>query len=118
VSTEWSDKYKGRFDTGWDALREEIFTRQKQLGIIPADAELTARPDAIQAWDEVPAELKPVLARQVEVYAGFMEHTDHQIGRVIDAFSELGSSMTRWSSSSPATTGRPPRPVRTACSTG
>ena len=90
VSREWSDKYKGRFDAGWDALREEIFARQKQLGVIPEDAELTARPDEISAWGDVPDELKPVLARQMEIFAGYMEHTDYQIGRVVDALEGLG----------------------------
>ena len=90
VSREWSDRYKGRFDAGWDALREEILARQKKLGVIPEEAELTARPDAISAWEDVPDELKPVLARQMEIYAGFMEHTDYQIGRVIDSLADLG----------------------------
>jgi len=89
VPTEWSDKYKGAFDDGWDALRERTFARQKELGVIPADAELTARPEEIPAWDDMPDELKPVLARQMEVYAGFMEHTDHHVGRVIDALADL-----------------------------
>jgi arylsulfatase A-like enzyme len=90
VPVEWSDKYKGRFDAGWDALREETFRRQKELGVIPPEAELTERPDEIPAWDEMPDDLKPVLARQMEVYAGFMEHTDHHVGRLIDALEELG----------------------------
>ncbi len=89
VAPEWSDKYKGRFDGGWDALRAEVFARQKELGVVPADAELTPRPGDIQAWDEVPEILKPVLARQMEVYAGFLEHTDHAVGRVIDLLEEL-----------------------------
>ena len=89
VPTEWSDRYKGAFDQGWDRLREETFTRQKELGVIPADAELTARPAEIPAWDDMPDELKPVLARQMEVYAGFLEHTDHHVGRLIDALAEL-----------------------------
>jgi arylsulfatase A-like enzyme len=89
VHREWSDKYKGRFDAGWDALRAEIFARQKQLGVVPDEAELTARPEAISAWEDVPDELKPVLARQMEIYAGYMEHTDYQIGRVIDALKDL-----------------------------
>jgi arylsulfatase A-like enzyme len=89
VPPEWSDKYKGRFDAGWDALREETFARQKELGVIPADAELTARPDEIPAWDDMPEDMKPVLARQMEVYAGFMEHTDHHVGRLIDALADL-----------------------------
>ncbi len=90
VEREWWEKYRGKFDRGYDALREEIFARQKQLGVIPPDAELTARPAEIPAWDEIDPALKPVLIRQMEVYAGFMEHTDHHIGRVIDAVEELG----------------------------
>ena len=89
VPKEWADKYKGQFDDGWDAQRERIFARQKELGAIPADAELTARHDEIPAWDDMPDELKPVLAREMEVYAGFLEHTDHHVGRVIDALEEL-----------------------------
>ena len=89
VPDEWSAKYKGQFDDGWDALREETLARQKELGVVPADAELTARPDEIPAWDDMPDDLKPVLARQMEVYAGFMEHTDHHVGRLIDALAEL-----------------------------
>ena len=89
VPTEWSDKYKGQFDDGWDAQRERTFARQKELGVIPADAELTARPAEIPAWDDIPDDLKPVLARQMEVYAGFLEHTDHHVGRLIDALAEL-----------------------------
>jgi arylsulfatase A-like enzyme len=89
VPIEWSDKYKGQFDSGWDALREQTFARQQELRVIPADAELTARPDEIPAWDDMPDDLKPVLARQMEVYAGFMEHTDHHVGRLIDALAEL-----------------------------
>jgi arylsulfatase len=90
VPTEWSAQHTGRFDRGWDALREETFARQKGLGVIPADAELTARPAEIPAWDAIPDDLKPVLARQMEVYAGFLAHTDHHIGRLIDALSDLG----------------------------
>src|SRR6187549_3823827 len=90
VPTEWSDKYKGRFDQGWDALREEILERQKELGVVPADTQLTARHEEIPAWDDMPEELKPVLARQMEVYAGFLEHTDYHVGRLIDAIEDLG----------------------------
>jgi arylsulfatase A-like enzyme len=90
VPTEWSDKYRGRFDAGWDALREETLAHQKQLGVVPPQTELSARPAEIQAWVDVPADLKPVLARQMEIYAGFMEHTDHHIGRLIDALEKLG----------------------------
>ena len=90
VPEEWSAKYKGRFDKGWDALREEILARQKELGVVPPDTELTARHDEIPAWDEMPEELKPVLARQMEVYAGFMEHTDHHVGRLVDSLEDMG----------------------------
>jgi arylsulfatase len=90
VPKEWADKYKGRFDEGWDSLREEIFERQKELGVIPPDAELTERHEEIPAWDDVPDEMKPVLARQMEVYAGFLEHTDHHVGRLVDALEDLG----------------------------
>jgi len=90
VPPEWSEKYKGRFDRGWDEIREETFARQKELGVIPQDAELTPRPAEIPAWEDMPDELKPVLARQMEVYAGFMEHTDHHVGRLVDALEDLG----------------------------
>jgi arylsulfatase len=90
VAPEWSARYKGEFDQGWDTVREETYARQQALGVIPPDAELTPRPAEIPAWDDMPAELKPVLARQMEVYAGFMEHTDHHIGRLIDAVDDLG----------------------------
>ncbi len=89
VPPAWSDKYAGRFDAGWDALREETFARQKQLGVVPADALLTERNNGIPAWDEISDEMKPVLARQMEIYAGFLEHTDHHLGRVIDTLEEL-----------------------------
>jgi arylsulfatase A-like enzyme len=86
VPADWLDRYRGRFDAGWDALREEIFARQKDLGKIPPDAELTARP----AWEDVDEALRPVLARQMEIYAAFLEHTDFHIGRLIDALEGLG----------------------------
>jgi arylsulfatase A-like enzyme len=90
VTPEWTDKYKGAFDDGWDALRERTFARQKELGVIPDDAELTPRHDEIPAWADMPEELKPVLRRQMEVYAGFLEFTDHHVGRLIDALDDLG----------------------------
>jgi arylsulfatase A-like enzyme len=89
VPKERSDKYKGVFDDGWDALRERTFAKQKELGVIPPGAELTERPEEIPAWDDMPEDLRPVLARQMEVYAGFLEHTDHHVGRLVDALSEL-----------------------------
>jgi arylsulfatase len=90
VPKEWSDRYRGRFDAGWDALREEILARQKELGVVPPDTRLTERPAQIPAWDAMPDALKPVLARQMEVYAGYLEHTDHHVGRLVDALEELG----------------------------
>jgi arylsulfatase A-like enzyme len=90
VQVEWSAKYRGRFEAGWDALRQETFERQKALGVIPGNAELTARPAEIPAWDDMPDDLKAVLARQMEVYAGFLEHTDHHVGRFVAAIDALG----------------------------
>lgn len=90
VAPEWSDKYRGQFDAGWDVLREETLARQKEQGIVPRDTVLSARPEQISAWDDVADELKPVLARQMEIYAGFMEHTDHHIGRLLDSIESLG----------------------------
>jgi arylsulfatase len=90
VPKEWSDRYRGRFDQGWDALREETLARQKELGVVPPETELTARHDEIPAWDDMPDDLKPVLARQMEIYAGFLEHTDHHVGRLVDALEDLG----------------------------
>ena len=90
VPQEWAEKYKGAFADGWDAQREATFARQKELGVIPEDAELTPRHAEIPAWDDMPDELKPVLERQMEVYAGFLEHTDHHVGRIVDAIDDLG----------------------------
>jgi len=90
VPEEWSAKYKGKFDQGWDALREQILARQKELGVVPPDTELTARHEEIPAWDDMPDDLKPILSRQMEIYAGFLEHTDHHVGRVVDTLEDLG----------------------------
>jgi len=90
VPKEWSNKYKGKFDQGWDKLREETFARQKQLGVIPANAKLTLRDPAFPAWDSVPSELRKVYARQMEVYAGYQENTDHAVGLVVHAIEEMG----------------------------
>jgi len=89
VRPEWTAKYAGKFSEGWDVLREKTFERQKELGVIGADAKLTARTAEIPAWDEMDDDLKPVLERQMEVYAGFLEHTDVQVGRLIDALEDL-----------------------------
>jgi arylsulfatase len=90
VPKEWSDKYKGKFAQGWDKLREQIFARQKELGVIPPEAELTSRPSEIPAWSEMPEALKPILAKEMEIYAGFLEHTDHHVGLLIDTLQDLG----------------------------
>ena len=92
VPKDWADKYKGKFDQGWDKLREETIARQKALGVIPQDTQLTARHAEIPSWDEMPEALKPVLRRQMEVYAGFMEYTDHHVGRLLDGLKKLDIS--------------------------
>ncbi|ORL36411.1 arylsulfatase [Prescottella equi] len=91
VPQQWAERYRGRFDDGWDVLRERIFARQKELGVVPADAELTRRHDAIPAWDEMDERLLPVLRREMENYAGFLEHTDHQVGRVVEEIDRIGA---------------------------
>lgn len=90
VWPEWSEKFAGHFDDGWDALRERIFARQIELGIIPSDARLTPRPEQIPAWDDYDDRYRPVARRLMEVYAGFLAHTDAQVERLIDAIDELG----------------------------
>ena len=90
VPKEWADKYKGKFDQGWDKLREETFARQKKLGVIPKDCPLTARHAEIPAWDSIDPVMQKVMARQMEVYAGYMEHTDHHVGRLVESLKELG----------------------------
>jgi arylsulfatase len=90
VPEDWIARYKGRFDQGWDKLREETFARQKKIGVIPPDCELTRRPDDIPAWDTMDARLRPVLAREMEIYAAFLEYADHHVGRVVDSLAELG----------------------------
>ncbi|MFD7077901.1 arylsulfatase [Nocardioides sp. NPDC059952] len=90
VPKEWADKYAGKFDDGWDVQRERTFARQKELGVIAADTELTTRHAEIPAWDDMDEALKPVLRRQMENYAGFLEHTDHHVGRLVDAIEAMG----------------------------
>ncbi|OJV96957.1 MAG: arylsulfatase [Microbacterium sp. 67-17] len=87
---EWADKYKGAFDQGWDVLREQMLRRQIDLGVVAPETALTERPEEIPAWEEMNEALRPVLTRQMEVYAGFLEHTDYHFGRVIDSLEELG----------------------------
>ena len=90
VGKEWSDKYAGRFDDGWDAYRERTYTRAKELGWIPEDAELTPRDPTMPAWDDIPEAEKPFQRRLMEVAAGFGEHVDVQIGRIVDEIERMG----------------------------
>jgi len=90
VGKEWADKYKGKFDDGWDAYRERVFERQKQMGIIPEDAQLTERPDLFPAWESLSETEKKLYARQMEVFAGFSENADWNVGRLLDAVEEMG----------------------------
>ena len=88
--SEWIDRYRGRFDDGWDAWRERVFARQRELGIVPPDTTLTERPHGVAAWDNIDDEHRRLYARQMEVFAGFLAHTDHQIGRVIEFLEQQG----------------------------
>jgi arylsulfatase len=90
VPSKWADKYKGRFDAGWDAYRERVFARQKEIGWIPPSTQLTPRPDTLESWDAIPESERAFQLRLMELYAGFVEHTDAQVGRVIDALEDLG----------------------------
>jgi len=90
VPKVWADKYKGKFDEGWDKVCEETFARQKKLGIIPQNTMLAPKPSDIKNWESLTPDEKKLYARQMEVYAGFAEHTDHEIGRLIAALEELG----------------------------
>ncbi len=90
VAKEWADKYKGQFDDGWDKLRERVFERQKQLGVIPQDAELTERPDIFPDWDSLTEAQRRLYARQMEVFAGFSENADWNVGRLLDAIQAIG----------------------------
>lgn len=90
VAKEWADKYKGKFDDGWDRYRERVFLRAKEMGWIPQNAQLTPRPETLAAWDSIPEDEKPFQRRLMEVAAGFAEHTDVQVGKVVDEIDRLG----------------------------
>jgi arylsulfatase A-like enzyme len=90
VPKEWAEKYKGKFDKGWDVLRQEILERQKKLGIVPPDTKLAPKPEAIKDWDKLSADEKKLFTRQMEVYAGFAEQTDYEVGRLVTAIKDLG----------------------------
>jgi arylsulfatase A-like enzyme len=89
VPRQWIDKYKGRFE-GWDKMRDEIIARQKRLGIVPPDTKLARKPSAIKDWSSLTADQKRLFARQMEVYAGFGEMADYEIGRLIQEIADLG----------------------------
>jgi len=89
IFKEWADRYKGKFDDGWDAYRERVFVRAKEKGWIPESAQLTPRPASIKAWDEIPDSEKPFQARLMEVAAGYAEHVDVQVGRLVDEVEAL-----------------------------
>ena len=91
IFKEWADKYKGRFDEGWDELRERTFKRQKELGWIPANAQLTPRAASMAGWDSIPESERPFQLRLMEVFAGFTEHVDAQVGKVLDGLEEIGA---------------------------
>jgi arylsulfatase A-like enzyme len=87
---EWIAKFKGKFDTGWNVLREQIFANQKRLGVIPANTQLTPWPDDLPKWETLDAESKKLFARQAEVFAGYAAYVDDEIGRVIQAVEDMG----------------------------
>jgi arylsulfatase A-like enzyme len=90
VPKEWADKYKGQFDKGWDQVRTETLDRQKKMGVVPANTQLAERPTDIKAWDSLPEDQRRLFSRQAEVFAGFLEHTDNQIGRFVKALEDIG----------------------------
>jgi len=90
VPKEWADKYKGKFDDGWDAYREKVFANQKKMGIVPTNAELSRHDPDVQEWNSLKPEEKKLYARMMEVFAGFVTHTDYHIGRLFDFLKNLG----------------------------
>ncbi len=87
---EWIEKYKGQFDSGWDKLREQTLARQIELGVVPRGTQLARKPEAIKDWDKLSKDEQRLFARQMEVFAGFASHTDHEVGRLIDGIKEMG----------------------------
>jgi arylsulfatase len=90
VAKEWIDKYRGKFDQGWDKYRETVLQNQIRLGVVPADAQLPPKNAGLKDWDELPANEKKLFARFMEVYAGFISHTDYEVGRIIDFIERIG----------------------------
>jgi arylsulfatase A-like enzyme len=89
VPKEWADRYKGAFDEGWDAYRETTFARQKELGIVPAEAELSRHDPDVPEWASLPAPARQLFARMMEVFAGFLTHSDHQVGRLLEFLTKI-----------------------------
>ncbi len=114
IFKEWADKYKGKFDDGWDAYRERVFARQKQMGWIPADTKLTPRADNMASWDSIPEAQRPFQRRLMEIFAGFVEHVDVQAGRVDRRARRVWASATTRSSSTSSATTAPAPKARTA----
>jgi len=90
VAKEWADRYAGQFDDGWDAYRRRVFAKQKELGIVPADAELSRHDPDVPEWDSLPPPARKLFSRMMEVYAGFLSHTDHHLGRLLDFLRQQG----------------------------
>ncbi len=90
VPKEWADRYRGRFDDGWEAYREEVFAKQKELGVVPRDAELSRHDPDVKPWSECSEDERHLYARMMEVFAGFLSHTDHHIGRLLDFLKQIG----------------------------
>ena len=90
VPTEWSDKYKGKFDKGWDKVREETLAKQIALGVVPAGTKLAPKPEFIKDWDTLSPDQKRLYAREMELFAGFGEYADYEIGRLIQSIKDLG----------------------------
>ena len=90
VPKEWADRYAGQFDDGWDAFRQRVLARQKELGVMPADAELSRHDPDVPEWDSLSPDARKLAARMMEVYAGFLSHTDHHVGRLLDFLKEIG----------------------------
>ena len=92
VPQTWIAKWKGKFDQGWDKIRQETFARQLAMGIIPAGTKLAPKPQAIKDWDKLSADEQKLFAHQAEVFAGFLDYTDYEIGRLLQAVEETGQA--------------------------
>jgi arylsulfatase A-like enzyme len=117
VPADWIAKWKGQVRRRLGRMREQILARQIELGVVPKGTKLAPKPEAIPDWETLSADEKKLFTRQAEVFAAFLDMTDHEVGRVIDAIEKPASSTTPWSSSSPATTAPAPKAAATACST-